>query len=170
MKRAALCMIVCLVLLCAACGVQKPLERYSHTFFGTFDTFVVLTAYTADKAAFDKAAELCESEFHRYHQLFDPYHHSKTQNNIYNLNEGAWKEPMQVDPDLMELLVRCRDLQKQLPAGVNIAMGRMLRLWHTARDDAEYDPYSAYIPDMKKLQDAAQHSSMDDVVLDEENT
>jgi len=169
MKRAAVCLMICAVLALTSCQVEKPKTRRSYTFYDTFDTFVVLTAYTASDAAFDEAAALCESEFRRYHELFDPYNHSDRVNNIYNLNAGAWKAPMPVDKELMELLVKCRDLQKQLPGGVNIAMGRMLRLWHDARSDAEYDPFNAYVPAMEKLQQAAQHSNIDDLVLDEEN-
>lgn len=169
MKRKLLCAVLCAALLCAACSAEKTKTRYSYSFFGTFDTFVVLAAYTHSKDDFDRAAALCESEFRRYHELFDPYNHSDEVNNVYNLNAGAWKQPMPVEKELMELLVRCKQLQGQIPGTVNIAMGKMLRLWHEARSDAEYDPFNAYVPDMKKLQQAAQHCSMDDLVLDEKN-
>lgn len=169
MKKRLIALLLCAVLMLSGCTAQEEtLERYTYSFFGTFDTFIVLTGYTNDKAAFDKAAALCESEFRRYHALFDPYTHNDETNNVFELNNGAWKAPMPVEADMMELLTFCRDKQREYPETVDIAMGRVLRLWHTAREDAEYDPLNAYLPDMEALREASTHSSMDDLILDAE--
>jgi len=52
---------------------------------------------------------------------------------------------------------------------VNPAMGRVLNLWHTARSDAEFDPYSATIPAMEDLLAANEHTNLNDLILDQEN-
>lgn len=164
MKR-LLCLLLCLMLLptLSACG-EETLTRYSYSFFGTFDTIIMLIGYAPDKDTFDQAAALCEREFQRLHQLFTPYLHSDGDNNLFNLNNGAWKEPMTVNADMMNLLLYCKEMQAQVPGTVNIAMGRMLNLWHQAREDAEDG--NVYLPDMDALQDAAAHCSIDDVILD----
>lgn len=166
MKR-LLCLLLCLMLLpvFSACG-EETLTRYSYSFFGTFDTIIILIGYAPDKDTFDRAAALCESEFQRLHQLFTPYLHAEGYNNLFNLNNGAWKEPMEVGEDMMNLLLYCKEMQAQVPGTVNIAMGRVLNLWHQAREDAEDG--NIYLPDIDELQDAAAHCNMDDVILDPE--
>ena len=152
------------LLLLSGCSAPQ-MTRYTHSFYDTFDTVIILTGYTTDEAVFEKAAALCESEFRRYHEMFDPYRHSDRVNNVWQLNEGAWKAPMKIEPEMMELLLLCKD-QYPVSDAVNPAMGRVLRLWHTARDNAEIDPYTAAIPDIQALRDAAEHASIDDLILD----
>jgi len=165
MRRLLMVLLACCLLL-SSCG-EKPLERYTHSFFGTFDTFIVLTGYADSRETFDRAAALCESEFHRYHELFTPYLHSDTVENVFNLNEKAGQAPVKVSEEMMELLWYCKE-QAALTPVVNPAMGRVLRLWHNARDDANYDPRIAAIPDPSALQDAAEHTDLNDLILDRE--
>lgn len=161
----ALLLVICLLALTGCSG--KELNRYTHSFFGTFDTFIVLTGYADSQETFDKAAQLCESEFRRYHELFTAYNHSKSVENIFNLNEKAWKAPVPVCAEMMELLSFCKAQAAVSPA-VNPAMGRVLSLWHSARSDAEFDPYNAAIPAMEELLAANEHTDLADLILDEE--
>lgn len=169
MAKRMLTMLLCL-LLCwpVNAGYAEELTRYSYSFFGTFDTIIILIGYAPDRATFDEAARLCQREFQRLHSLFTPYTHSDGDNNLYNLNNGAWKEPMVVGEDMMTLLQTCKAMQAQFPETVNVAMGRVLNLWHEARENAEYDPLSAALPDADELAEAAKHSNMNDVILDTE--
>lgn len=166
MKKCLLCLALCAALMLSSCSAKPRMSRYTYSFFGTFDTFVVLTAYAPDQQTFDRAAQLTESEFKRYHELFDAYRHSDTVNNLFDLNEGAWKAPMTVTSDMMELLKLCVKAQREIPDTVNIAMGRVLRLWHDAREHAEDDPLTAALPDMADLTEAAQHCDISDLILD----
>ena len=167
-RRAAslLAMIALIVFLLP--GSALGAQRRTYSFSGPFDTFTSLIAYTDDGDAFDRAAKLCESEFRRLHELFNAYRGSDTVHNIYELNRHAGEAPMSVEPDLMDLLLRCRELQSKYPDTVNVALGRMLGIWHEARSHAEEDPFTAYVPDIKQLREAAAHASMDDLVLDPE--
>lgn len=166
--RKALSALLALCLLVFTGCAPKKLNRYTHSFFDTFDTFIVLTGYAENQEIFDRAAQLCQSEFERYHELFDPYHHSDKVENIFNLNEKAWKEPVPVEKEMMEILLFCKEQASVSPV-VNPAMGRVLRLWHEARFNADFDPYNAALPSMEALQAAAEHVSLEDVILDEEN-
>ena len=169
MRRAlALLLILCLPLLGGCTAREMPLNRYTHSFFGTFDTFIVLTGYAASQEDFDRAAQACEASFRYYDELFDPYVHSDTMQNVWNLNQTAWKEPVKVSEDMMELLLQCKERAATLSPVVNPAMGRVLSIWHDARENAEYDPATAALPDMAELQAAAEHMALDDVILDPE--
>ena len=166
MKRVLLFLLLTVLLVPAGCAAEP--QRYTYTFYGTFDTVITLVGYADSQAQFDEAAALCESEFRRLDALYTPYLHSEAGNNLWSLNNGAWKEPMAVDPDLMGLLVFCRDMQEKYPGAVNVAMGRVLALWHEARLQAEDDPFSAALPDEEALREAALHTDFSCVVLDEE--
>ena len=50
---------------------------------------------------------------------------------------------------------------------VNVAMGSVLKLWHNARNDGINDPVHAILPDMERLADAALHTDLNAVVIDE---
>lgn len=166
MHRTLLCLLLTLMLLTPARADQP--KRRTHSFTGAFDTLIVLTAYTADEALFDRAAAACEAEFRRYDHLFNAYRRYSGVNNVLVLNESAAKAPVTVEPELMELLTRCMALQRQMPGTVNIAMGSVLELWHRARGDAELDPYHTQLPAMDELQAAARHMDPEDLVLDEQ--
>lgn len=164
--RKVMVLLLAAVMLLGGCAAPAPkLERYTYSFYDTFDTVVILTGYAPDQATFDHAAEVCEREFRRYHEMFTAYRHSENVNNVWELNEAAWKAPMQVEPEMMELLQLCMD-QYAISTAVNPAMGRVLRLWHTAREDAEIDPYTAYIPGMEALREANEHTAITDLILD----
>ena len=167
MKRILAVLLLAAVLAIPAAVSADP-QRYTYTFYGTFDTVMTLIGYADSQEQFDRAAALCESEFRRLDALYTPYLHSKDGNNLWSLNNGAWKEPMKVEPDLMNLLVFCRDLQEKYPGAVNIAMGRVLNLWHEARLAAEDNPSEAKVPDPEALAEAAEHCDINDLVLDEE--
>ena len=49
-------------------------------------------------------------------------------------------------------------------------MGSVLYLWHEAREDGLNDFTNAYLPDAAALSEAAEHTSWDSVVIDEENS
>ncbi|MBR5345674.1 MAG: FAD:protein FMN transferase [Clostridia bacterium] len=167
MKRILAVLLLAAVLAIPAAVSADP-QRYTYTFYGTFDTVMTLIGYADSQEQFDRAAALCESEFRRLDALYTPYLHSEAGTNLWSLNNGAWKEPMKVEPDMMNLLVFCRDLQEKYPGAVNIAMGRVLNLWHEARLAAEDNPAEAKVPDPEVLAEAAEHCDMSDLVLDEE--
>ena len=171
MKRLILIPLLAAIMLCAliipGLSLAEP-QRYTYTFYGTFDTVMTLIGYADSQEQFDKAAALCESEFKRLDALYTPYLHSADGSNLWSLNNGAWKEPMKVDPDLFNLLLFCKKLQERFPGAVNVAMGRVLTLWHNARMAAEEDPLSAALPDPEALAEAAEHCDISDLVLDEE--
>lgn len=166
MRRFLLLTALLLFLVPAAAAAEN--SRYTYTFYGSFDTVIILTGYAPSQDAFDAAAALCEEEFRRLDDLYTPYLHSEAGNNLWALNNGAWKEPMPTDPDLIGLILFCREQQAAISPVVNPALGRVLMLWHDARMLAEENPAEAAVPDPEKLRSAAGHADFSCVVVDEE--
>ncbi len=149
--------------------VAEP-KRFTNHFFNTFDTIVSLIGYAPDQETFDSAFQAVQERFTYLHRLFDKYNAYAGINNLYTVNRDAAKAPVKVAPELMEVLVFCRDMQKKYPGLTNVALGSVLNIWHDYRDAAEYDPSKAAIPELEKLQAAAVHTDMDKVILDEKNS
>ncbi len=168
-KTIVLFVAVCLILpLLAGCGARAAdYEKFSTSFFGTFDTIVFVIGYAREEAVFARVAAEAQAQFERLHQVYDGYTAYDGVKNLYYLNKEGAKGPVEVEPELMELLLYCKEMQTQTLGTVNVALGAVLRLWHDAREAAEIDPAHAALPDMAKLQAAAEHIDFDDVILDE---
>ena len=145
-------------------------KKFTNHFFNTFDTIISLIGYAPDQETFDSAFQAVQERFTYLHCLFDKYNAYEGINNLYTVNQQAAIAPVKVAPELMEVLVYCRDMQKKYPGATNIALGSVLSIWHDYRDAAESDPENASVPDLQQLQEAAVHTDMDKVILDEENS
>lgn len=143
-------------------------ERYSTNFFDTFDTLISLIAYAPDEAAFQTAAGEAHALFQRLHQLYDGYNAYEGVHNLYTLNQEAAKGPVEVPPELMDLLLFCQKNQPVTEGTTNVALGAVLFIWHEYREDGLADEASAQLPPMDALLAASAHTRMEDVVLDAE--
>ncbi len=143
------------------------LNKYSYMFFGTFDTAITLIGFAENQQAFDTAAAMAEELFNDYHRQFNQYYPYEGINNLFYLNRNASVAPVEVPEALFSLISWCKEMQPMTRGRVNVAMGAVLSLWHDERDNAELDPENAELPSMEALQEAAEHTSMDDVILDE---
>lgn len=168
MKKALIILLtLCFLTGSAGCAQQPEYRKYSYTFFDAFDTVISILGYAQDKTVFDRAAKEAETAFLRYHRMFDQYHAYEGISNVYTLNQKAAEAPVKVPSELFDLLKYCRDMQPRLRGTVNIAMGTVLALWHDVREHAQANPQDAKLPDMAALEEAARHTHMDDLVLDE---
>ncbi len=168
MKKNILILVLLISLLMPSVHAEAY-QKYSHVFFGTFDTVITIIGYAKDKASFDKSAKYAEELFFKYHKLFDGYNEYEGVVNVYSLNRLASCKPVKVSDELFNLLLMCKEKQPKLGDTVNIAMGTVLGLWHDARIFSEDNHDEAYIPDKESLIKAKKHTSMADVILDKEN-
>ncbi len=168
-KAVALLLCLSVAALCGGCAsVQADeMQRFSHQFFGTFDTVVQVIGYQKDEAVFTRLAQDVQALFGRLNKVYDGYNAYEGVHNLYYMNQEAAKGPVTVEPELMELLLYCRQMQPELHGTVNIALGAVLRLWHDFRDEAEVTETPA-LPTMEALREAAAHTDFDQVVLDTE--
>jgi len=165
MKR-ILCILLTCLLLCG-CSVKENKETkfYEASFLDLFDTITVIKGSADSKEAFQSISQSIHDELYFYHQLFDIYHDYEGLNNLKTVNDQAGISPVKVDRKIINLLTDCKTYYELTGGKVNIAMGSVLRLWHDARNDGIDDPMNAKLPDMEALHEAAQHTSIDAVVI-----
>ena len=148
------------VLLSLSCGKPKAFQKTSIAYF---DTVITVTAYAESEAEFNALADEIFDEFARFHALYDIYQEYDGVTNLCTINKTAGDSPVVVDAQVMELLSFGKSVHALTNGGTNIAMGSVLSLWHEARK-------RELPPDIELLTEAAAHTDINDLVLDEEKS
>ena len=146
-------------------GTKK--KQYQASFLTLFDTVTTIVGYAEDEEKFKKIADEIYADLEKYHQFFDIYNDYDI-NNIKTINDRAGIAPVQVEREIINLLLDCKEYYRITEGKVNVAMGSVLSLWHEARAEGIDDPQSASLPEEKELQEAAKHCNIEDIVIDEE--
>ena len=68
------------------------------------------------------------------------------------------------------MLVFSKSMYELTDGKTNIAYGSVLKIWHEYRTDGIDDPENAELPPLKKLQEASEHTDINDVIIDRENS
>ena len=170
---------LCAVLL-SGCGVREvetPVPVTVQTFQNVsldagFDTVMTLTEQTDDAEGFYAHFEtMCES-FRRYNALFDIYNDYEGIHNLKTINDMAGIEPVEVDPELIELLVSAKEMYELSDGAFDITIGSLLQVWHNYRTIGiarnEAGQYGE-LPPEEELEEAASHRGFEHVIIDEEN-
>lgn len=158
-----------LLLNTAACGKQE-LTRYEATFLQLFDTKTTIVAYTNDKEKFAQHSKLIYDTLNEYHQLYDIYNSYEGINNIKTINDNAGKAPVKVDKRIIDLLKFSKEWYERTDGKVNVAFGAVLRIWHDYRERGMQDPDSAELPPMERLEEAARHTDINKMIINEEES
>ena len=166
----ALCLALpgCAVGQTSADPAMKGWKQYSIAWFDVFDTVTQVQGYAESQEAWNEQMVQLHQDLTRYHQLFDIYNHYDGMTNLYDLNQTAAHGPAAAEPEILDLLAQAKEVYALTNGRTNVAMGRLLTLWHDARTAAEADPAAAYLPDKAALEEAAAHRNIDDLILDEE--
>ncbi|OQB48358.1 MAG: Thiamine biosynthesis lipoprotein ApbE precursor [Firmicutes bacterium ADurb.Bin153] len=143
-------------------------EKHTDSMLDVFDTVITLVAYTKDEAEFDRYYDYAYDRLHQLHKLYDFYNSYDGINNIVTVNRNAGKAPVEVDEDVIGMLLFAKGLAESTGGRTNIAMGSVLRIWHEFREEGINDPENARIPDMSDLKEAARHTDIEKMVIDEE--
>ncbi|SFG48131.1 FAD:protein FMN transferase [Oribacterium sp. WCC10] len=151
---------------CAKAPVQK--NRYSSQFLDVFDTISMEIGYEADEDTFKKRYEDSHTLLLKEHQLFDIYNDYEGMNNLKTVNDNAGKQPVKVDKELIDLIKWGKEVYTLTDGKLNIAYGAVLKLWHDKREIGMNDPSKGELPDENALKEAAKHTNIDDVIIDEE--
>ncbi len=152
------------VLLSGCSGGQK---KYQATYLTLFDTVTTITGYGKSQQEFEEKAKDLHDSLLNYHRLFDIYHDYEGLNNLKTVNDAAGIRPVQVDDALIALLKDCREYFTLTGGRMNIAMGSVLKLWHEARTAGLSDPEHAALPDSAALSEAAKHTDINALIIDE---
>ena len=166
----AVVLLLCLLTGCGTTAAEKEVTVFEASFLTLFDTVTFIKGTAENKEAFEENATLIHDELQRYHQLFDIYNDYEGVNNIKTINDQAGISPVTVDPEIIALLRDCVRYYECTGGKTNVAMGSVLRLWHDARNDGIHDPENAALPEMQRLEEAAQHTDISGLVIDEVNS
>lgn len=143
-------------------------EKYTFTYIDVFDTVTQIIGYDESEDAFKEKADKLKDELEIYHQLYNIYSVYEGVNNLKIVNINAGVEPVKVDKRIIDLLKFSIDLYHKTDGEVNIAMGSVLTLWHNYRTLGISDPSTAELPPMESLKEAAKHTDINNIIIDEE--
>lgn len=158
-----------IVLNVAGCS-KKEKTKYEASFLELFDTVTQIMAYTDTKEEFTEFAQFIYDNLEEYHQLFDIYNDYDGINNIKTINENAGIKPVKVDRKIIDLLLFAKEAYNITDGMVNVAFGSVLSIWHDYRTEGIDDPEHAELPPMEDLKKASNHTNIDDVIIDEDNS
>lgn len=154
----------------SGCTKKPEYTKYSTSFFDTFDTVTQVVGYTKTEEEFDKYVAQIHNRMLVLHKLYDKYNNYEGINNIKTINDNAGLGPVKVDKEIIDLILFSKDLYENKARETNIALGPVLKIWSEYRDMAEADPEKAAIPPMEDLIEANEHTDINKVIVDEENS
>lgn len=163
LASAAAGLMICSV---AGCSRKPVLTRYDAQFLQLFDTVTSVVGYAKDKETFTAYAQELHDELEIYHQLYDIYHEYEDINNLKTINNNAGIEPVVVDQKIIDMLEMAKEMDLKTDGNFNVAMGSVLSIWHEYRTDGINNPETAELPPMEKLEAAAEHMDIQDVIID----
>ena len=154
-----------------ACTPEVQKTKYNNYYFDYFDTATTITGYTETKEEFDAVCEEIKTLLNEYHRLFNIYTRYEGLNNLVTINDikDGVHLTVKVDKKIIDMILFAKEMYAKTDGKVNIAMGSVLRIWHNYRTWGLSDPDTAELPDMEKLLEAAKHTNIDDIIVDEEN-
>jgi thiamine biosynthesis lipoprotein len=174
MRRVAVALIAVLFIGFTISGCQKKPEneytKYTRSFFETFDTVVTVVAYTKNEDEFNAYFEKIQVRFEHLHKLYDIYNEYEGLNNIKTINDNAGIKAVKVDKEIIDLILFAKDWNRYTNGKLNIALGPVLSIWHDYREKGKNEPQSAKLPSLEELRVAAEHTDIDQVIVDVENS
>lgn len=148
-------------------ATENELKRYSVNFLELFDTVTTVTGFAESREAFAEKAAVVQETLAYYHKLFDIYNAYEGVKGVKAINDAAGREPVAVEPEVLQLVLFGRDMAEKSHGKVDISMGAVLLLWHEAREAGIADPENAKLPDKDALIAAKEHTGFDKVIIDE---
>ncbi len=170
-----ICLMAVSVLGLFGCGNQPPktgeYTKYTDYDFSTFDTVTTVIGYAKSRSDFDKVSTKVKTLLGEYHKLYNIYNTYPGIANMATVNslEGGSHPTVTVDQRIIDLLLYCKELFTLTGGEVNVAMGSVLKIWHSHREAGKDDPVNATLPSMDRLEEAAKHTDIEDLIIDDTN-
>ncbi|NLP26664.1 MAG: FAD:protein FMN transferase [Clostridiales bacterium] len=152
-----------------ACDANKK-QRHEIEFFMLFDTVTQVVAYTETKEEFDNLSSIIYNSLKEYHELFDIYNNYENLNNLKTINDNAGIAAVKVNREIIDLLNFAKQEYENSDGLCNIALGSVLRIWHEYREYGIEFPESSSLPTMEELKFAAQHTDINNIIIDEKSS
>lgn len=148
---------------------KKEVSRFVVSYLDIFDTQTEIIGYGTSREEFEIQATQLKEKLTEYHKLYDIYNEYEGIQNIKTINDQAGIAPVKVDREIIELLKFGKEMYERTDGQVNVAMGSVLSIWHEYRAEAEVNPNHAELPAMDDLRNAAMHTDINKMIIDEEN-
>ena len=144
---------------------------YKNYSFDSFDTATTITGYADSEEEFKVIFEEICDELWEYHKLYDIYHRYEGIENLRTINDvdNGQHNVLKVDKRIIDMLLYAKDLYNKTNGKMNIAMGSVLSIWHDYRSAAEDNYGVGQLPPMEELLEAAKHTDINDLIIDEAN-
>lgn len=168
MKRIAAILLI-IAALFAPCGCKKTDAKYQYAFFDVFDTVTELTIYAEDEAVAADAARAAHERLIYLNKLYDIYNEYDGAVSLMEVNRRAAIAPAEISVETMALLKFAKEAYALTGGRVNAAMGSVLSIWHDYREAGLANEANAKLPPMELLEQAAEHTDINSIVLDEAN-
>ena len=172
MKRLSLFLLsLCLFFSPLFHSCSSGMNKYTAYSFDVFDTVPTVIGYANSKTEFDRISETIFRELEEYHRLFTIYEKDDVFSNLHTINSLIDGEhpAVSVDARIIDMLLYAKEMYDLTEGKVNIAMGSVLSIWHTYREEGLQSPEHAKLPSPQELKDAAEHCRIEDVMIDEKN-
>lgn len=174
-------MALALLLATVGCsGSQREPEsntsctRYTVQFYDTFDTLIQVIGYTETQEEFEGYAEAIHQRFLELSELYDRFYEYAGINNVRTINKNAGVAPVEVAPELLEMISFAKEWYRKAGGQVNIAMGPVLEIWHQYREEYSGQVLDANnheaLPSMEILDSANHYSNLDKVIIDKQKS
>lgn len=165
-------LLACILLLGVLPSCRQKPQAYKAYSLDYFDTATTVTGYAESQEDFDKISGEILAELGEYHRLYTIYHRFEGMENLCTVNElvDGQHRTVTVDRRIIDLLLYAKEMYTVTGGKLNIAMGSVLSIWHDYRELGMSDPASAELPPMEKLTEAAEHTDIDCLIIDEENS
>lgn len=160
------------VSLLALPSCRKERSKFVTHSLDYFDTATTITGYEADQETFDEVSGEILTLLGEYHKLFTIYHRYEGMENLCTVNElqNGVHRTVTVDGRIIEMLLYAKEMYRVTGGRMNVAMGSVLSIWHDYRTAGLDEPWAAELPPMDRLTEAAEHTNIDDLIIDEENS
>ncbi len=162
-KIATVLMILAVVAVLVIGLTPNEYNRYETGRIDLFDTVVSMVGYTKKSSDFDGMALTVFNELERWHRLCDGFKGYDGLNNIKTINDNAGIKPVVVDDDLLDFLEYSKEMYELTDGHTNIALGALTDAWADFRNE------SVGLPTDETLENAASHTSIDNLIIDRQN-
>ncbi|MCR4695051.1 MAG: FAD:protein FMN transferase [Pseudobutyrivibrio sp.] len=168
--------VLCLIMYKLGAGINQDTsdtnsngyEKYTANFLEIFDTRTEIVGFAKNEDEFSDMVAVIKDQLTRYNNLYDIYNDYEGVNNIKTINDNAGIQPVKVDPEIIDLIEFSKEMYDETDGRVNIAMGSVLRIWHEKREYGSDNPDLATLPELADLEAAAEHTDINDVIIDKE--
>ena len=169
MKKTIAIALIILLMIVSLVGCQKKdYTKYDYSFFGVFDTYTQVIAYTESEEDFIDYMDLLEERLFELHRLYDRFNEYDGINNIKTINDNAGIEPVKVEKEIIDLIVFSKDLFAKTGNLTSIALGAVTNIWNDYREEGSSDPKNAKRPPKELLESAGEQTDMDKIIVNEE--